>query len=80
MSGCADDDDDDDDDVYIYHTMRYLFGIYKELIKCGLQRNSDTNVVYRSIYGRAQNWTSRGYRCIRLNKAYLTSWISCFTS
>ena len=31
--------------------MRYLFGIYKELIKCGLQRNSYTIVLYRSIYG-----------------------------
>ena len=31
--------------------MRYLFGIYKELIKCGLQRNSDKIVLYRSIYG-----------------------------
>ena len=37
--------------VYIYHSMRYLFGIYKELIKCGLQRNSDKIVLYRSIYG-----------------------------
>ena len=36
---------------YIYHSMRYLFGIYKELIKCGLQRNSDKIVLYRSIYG-----------------------------
>ena len=39
------------DDKYIYHTMRYLFGIYKELIKRGLQRNSDTIVLYRGIYG-----------------------------
>ena len=31
--------------------MRYLFGIYKELIKCGLQSNSDKIVFYRSIYG-----------------------------
>ena len=36
---------------YIYHSMRYLFGIYKELIKCGLQSNSDKIVLYRSIYG-----------------------------
>ena len=39
------------DNKYIYHSMRYLFGIYKELIKCGLQRNSDKIVLYRSIYG-----------------------------
>ena len=32
----------EEDVEYIYHTMRYLFGIYKELIKCGLQSNSDT--------------------------------------
>ena len=31
--------------------MRYLFGIYKELIKCDLQSNSDKIVLYRSIYG-----------------------------
>ena len=31
--------------------MRYLFGIYKELIKCGLQSNSDKIVLYRSIHG-----------------------------
>ena len=37
--------------VYIYHSMRYLFGIYKELIKCGLQSNSDKIVLYRCIYG-----------------------------
>ena len=36
---------------YIYHSMRYLFGIYKALIKCGLQRNSDKIALYRSIYG-----------------------------
>ena len=35
----------------MYHTMRYLFGIYKKLIKHGLQRNSDTIVLYRNIYG-----------------------------
>ena len=39
------------DVIYIYHSMRYLFGIYKELIKCGLQSNSDKIVLYRSIYG-----------------------------
>ena len=37
--------------IYIYHSMRYLFGIYKESIKCGLQRNSDIFALYRSIYG-----------------------------
>ena len=43
--------DNTHDNKYIYHSMRYLFGIYKELIKCGLQSNSDKIVLYRSIYG-----------------------------
>ena len=38
-------------DKYIYHIMRYLFGICKELVKYALQRNSDTIVLYRSVYG-----------------------------
>ena len=46
---------------YINHSMRYLFGIYKELIKCGLQSNSEKLfciVVYMAL---TQNWTSRGF-------------------
>ena len=45
--------------IYIYYTMRYLFGIYKELIKCGLQRNSDT-IVFIAVYMVvAQYWVSQ---------------------
>ena len=44
--------------------MRYVFGIYKELIKWDLQRKSDTIVLYRSIYGMSL--------FTNLNKAYLT--------
>ena len=47
-------------DRYIYYTMRHLFGIYKELIKCSLQRNSDT-IVFIAVYmAVAQYWVSRG--------------------
>ena len=65
---------------YIYHSMRYLFGIYKELIKCGLQRNIYKIVLYRSIYGISSELDITRIYMNMLNKAYLTSWISYFTS